>query len=112
MFNSIGAKLKIVARVLMILQFLGCIAAGVALLIQETPDILAGVSVIVGGFFLSWFEAMVLYALGVSAEDAERAAKEREALNVRLENLERKMDLYFLNNLPAPERQREDRNGR
>ena len=95
MFKNSGAKLKIIAVVLMILQMIGCIAAAVVCFTKEEPDILMGILSIVGGFFLAWFEALTLYAIGVSAEAADRTAESIDETTRRMNAIDRKLELIL-----------------
>ena len=102
MFKNSGTKVKIIARVLLIVQFVAFIAGAVICFTKEEPDIPTGILLIVGGFFSAWFGALILYAVGSTAEAAEEAAAMNESMKKQLNNIERKMDLYFVDTLPPP----------
>ncbi len=109
MFKNSGAKLKIIAIVVMIVQMIACIVGAIVSFTKEEPDVLTGILLLIGGFFAAWFEALTLHAIGVSAEAAERTQADSEAMAKRLDALERKLDLYFVESLPAPEGKKKDK---
>ncbi len=101
MFQNSGSKLKVVARVLMVVMIIACIGGAIYLFVKEKPDIFAGIMLIVGGFFAAWFGSLTLYAIGVSAEKAQDASGDGESLSRRISTLEHKLDVFLAENEAA-----------
>lgn len=92
MFKNSGFKLKVVAKIIMAMMMIGCIAGGLCLFTKAEPDILAGVLLIVGGFFLAWIVCLCLTCIGEAAEASEKQEQLDTAIRQRMNSMENKID--------------------
>ncbi len=83
MYDNIGEKIKLLAKVSAILMTIGCIIGGIALI--ATMDgffVFLGILVIVVGSLISWVSSWVLYGFGELVENSaslKQIAKSSEA---------------------------------
>jgi len=85
MYDNIGEKIKLLAKVSAILMTIGCIIGGIALIVATGMDgffVFLGILVIVVGSLISWLSSWVLYGFGELVENSaslKQIAKSSEA---------------------------------
>lgn len=71
MFNNIGGKIKSLATAAFIIDTIAAIITGISLMAIDEDMVLAGLLVIVGGFFVAWVSVWLLYAFGQLVENSD-----------------------------------------
>ena len=87
MYNNIGGKVKILAKVLCWAGIAGSVIAGLIMIIGggSAESILTGILTMIGGALSSWLGSWVTYAVGEAAETSQSNA-------VRLREIAKKLD--------------------
>ncbi len=96
MFKNTGNKLQVIGKTLFVLLFIGSIAAAVAFFFTgDKPQVLTGILVIIGGFFVAWLTGLCMIALGKAAQSADSRPDADSAVLKRMTNLEHKIDWFI-----------------
>lgn len=86
MFNSIGTKIKVAAKVISWIGIIGSIIAGIIIisigLYNENGDLVGiGFGVLLGGSFISWISSWFVYGYGELIEKTSEIAKNTSSLS-------------------------------
>ncbi len=84
MFDNIGGKLKITAKLFMAVGTLGSIAAAIYLTVKEMVQIWCAVALVIGVPLICWFLAALLYGFGELIEKMTEIAANTRGTNVPL----------------------------
>lgn len=63
MYHNSGAVIKVLATILVVLMMIGCVAAGVFMIVEE-EEIEIGLTIIIGGCLTSWLLCLMMAAYG------------------------------------------------
>ena len=77
MFNEPGKKIKRIAIGAFILESIGAFIGGIACMADSGP--LAGLAIMVGGFFAAWVIAIFIYGFGQLVDKVEEIAEKPTA---------------------------------
>ncbi|PKM38958.1 MAG: hypothetical protein CVV04_11555 [Firmicutes bacterium HGW-Firmicutes-9] len=85
MFNSIGTKIKVAAKVITWIGIIGSIIAGIIIisigLYNENGGLLGiGFGILLGGSFISWISSWFIYGYGELIEKTSEIAKNTSTL--------------------------------
>ncbi len=69
MYDNIGRKIKGLAKGLFVIEAIGTIVAGIAILTIDDDFILHGLLMLIWGPLVAWVSSWVLYAFGELVED-------------------------------------------
>ena len=87
MFENVGSKVSAIAIIYFVISLLAAIGGGILVWISvDHLGFLFFLLIVVGGFFISWIGALVLYAIGEAAENAETNAKLDQILQLLQNN--------------------------
>ncbi len=78
LFDNIGGKLKIVAKIFCWLGIIASVIGGIALMSVDDDMIGAGIATLIGGSVASWLSALGLYAFGQLVENTDKLVKFEE----------------------------------
>ena len=79
MYRNTGAAIKVLATILAVLMMIGCVAAGVFLIVEE-EEIGMGLGVIVGGCIVSWLSCLMMAAFGELVNNTHKILKLLKAM--------------------------------
>ncbi len=78
LFNNIGGKLKIVAKIFCWLGIICSIIGGIGLMCIDDYMIGAGIATLIGGSVFSWLGSLGFYAFGQLVENSDKLVKYAE----------------------------------
>ena len=86
LFGNIGSKIKGVAFVLFMIQFLLYIVAAVIVFLSSlglgsSAGIISGLLILGGGILIAWLSTIVLYGIGQLIDNTDQIKKELVKLN-------------------------------
>ncbi len=64
MFDNMGAKLKLLAKIIACVGIIGSIAVGLWVLLEGPAKFFPGIAIMVGGSLVSWAFTWILYGVG------------------------------------------------
>jgi len=74
MYNKIGIKIKVAAKVIAWIGIIGSTIAGIFLMSYK-PFVITGLGVLLGGSFISWILSWFMYGYGELIEKTTEIAK-------------------------------------
>ena len=80
MYDNIGGKIKGLAKTMFIVEAIGAVIMGIALLTTDDDFILAGLLTLFCGPIVAWIGSWILYAFGELVEDV-RDIRDLKCLN-------------------------------
>ena len=69
MFDNVGYKLKVVAKIVCWIGIIAAVVSGIALIVQRMA--LVGIVTIIGGALIAWLSALGLYGFGELVENSD-----------------------------------------
>lgn len=74
MYHNTGAAIKVLATILAVLMMIGCVAAGVLLIVEE-EEIELGLAIMIGGCLVSWLCGLMMAAFGELVSNTHKILK-------------------------------------
>lgn len=77
-YNNIGGKIKVLAKVLAWIGIIACFIFGVVLIASSEDAVVLGFFIMIFGALLSWVSSFVLYGFGELVENSELLVLSKE----------------------------------
>ncbi len=98
MFNNPGSKIKILAKVLYIIEAISAVITGVSLITIDEDMALIGLLVMVAGPVVAWVLSLLLYGFGEAIEKL-RDIEKNTTVGERKSEAQTKLDLERINRI-------------
>ena len=79
MYRNTGAVIKVLATILAVLMMIGCVAAGVFLIVEE-EEVEMGLAIMIGGCLVSWLSCLMMAAFGELVNNTHKILKLLKAM--------------------------------
>ena len=79
MYHNSGAVIKVLATILAVLMMIGCVAAGVFMIVEEEETEI-GLTIIIGGCLVSWLSCLMMAAFGELVNNTHKILKLLKAM--------------------------------